>query len=37
MTCIAVTTNYKAYELPGAVVVVSSLDEVTMEMVESLL
>jgi beta-phosphoglucomutase len=36
MTCIAVTTNYKAHELPGAVIVVPSLDDVTMELVESL-
>ena len=32
MTCLAVTTNYKAHELPGAVIVVASLDEVTLEM-----
>lgn len=32
MTCLAVTTNYKAHELPGAVIVVASLDEVTPEM-----
>lgn len=36
MTCIAVTTNYKAHELPGAVVVVPSLDAVTLELIESL-
>jgi HAD superfamily hydrolase (TIGR01509 family) len=36
MTCIAVTTNYKAHELPGAVVVVPGLDGVTMELVQSL-
>lgn len=36
MSCIAVTTNYKAHELPGAVVVVSSLDDVTIELIESL-
>jgi len=33
MTCIAVTTNYKAHELPGAVIVVASLDAVTLELV----
>ena len=36
MTCIAVTTNYKAHELPGAVIVVTSLDDVTMELVAGL-
>lgn len=36
MTCIAVSTNYAAHELPGAVIVVPSLDHVTMELVESL-
>ena len=36
MTCIAVTTNYKAHELPGAVIVVPSLEAVTLEMVEGL-
>ena len=36
MTCIAVTTNYKAHELPGAVIVVDSLDAVTLELVEGL-
>lgn len=36
MTCIAVTTNYKAHELPGAVVVVPSLDAVTLDMVTGL-
>lgn len=36
MTCIAVTTNYKAHELPGAVVVVPSLDAVTLELIQSL-
>ena len=36
MTCIAVTTNYAAHELPGAVLVVPSLDAVTIELVESL-
>jgi beta-phosphoglucomutase len=36
MSCIAVTTSYKAHELPGAVLVVKSLDEVTMELVEQL-
>ncbi|MEX2272135.1 MAG: HAD family phosphatase [Vicinamibacterales bacterium] len=36
MTCIAVTTNYQAHELPGAVVVVAGLDDVTMELVERL-
>jgi beta-phosphoglucomutase-like phosphatase (HAD superfamily) len=36
MTCIAVTTNYKAHELPGAVIVVGSLDAVTLELVREL-
>ena len=36
MTCIAVTTNYKAHELPGAVMVVPSLEAVTLEMIEGL-
>ena len=36
MTCIAVTTNYKAHELPGAVIVVPSLEAVTLEMIEGL-
>ena len=36
MTCIAVTTNYKAHELPGAVVVVPSLDAVTLELIAEL-
>lgn len=36
MTCIAVTTNYAAHELPGAVVVVPSLEAVTLELVQSL-
>jgi hypothetical protein len=36
MTCIAVTTNYAAHELPGAVIVVPSLDAVTLELVEGL-
>jgi len=33
MTCIAVTTNYTAHELPGAVIVVPSLDAVTLELI----
>ena len=36
MTCIAVTTNYKAHELPGAVIVVPSLDAVTLELIGDL-
>jgi beta-phosphoglucomutase len=36
MTCIAVTTNYKAHELPGAVIVVDSLDAVTLELMQEL-
>lgn len=36
MTCIAVTTNYKAHELPGAVLVVPSITDVTWELVEKL-
>jgi beta-phosphoglucomutase len=36
MTCIAVTTSYNAHELPGAVVVVPSLDSITLELLESL-
>lgn len=36
MTCIAVTTSYKAHDLPGAVIVVDSLDAVTLELVEGL-
>ena len=36
MTCIAVTTSYKPHELPGAIVVVGSLEDVTLELVESL-
>lgn len=36
MTCIAVTTNYKAHELPGAVLVVPSLEAVTLELIEGL-
>lgn len=36
MTCLAVTTNYKAHELPGAVIVVPSLEAVTLEMIEGL-
>lgn len=36
MSCIAVTTNYKAHELPGAVVVVESLDAVTLELLSDL-
>ena len=36
MTCIAVTTNYAAHELPGAVMVVPSLEAVTLELVEEL-
>jgi HAD superfamily hydrolase (TIGR01509 family) len=31
MTCVAVTTNYAAHELPGAVMVVRSLDEITLD------
>lgn len=34
MTCIAVTTNYKAHELPGAVIVVPSISDVTVELLE---
>lgn len=36
MTCIAVTTNYKAHELPGAVIVVPSIKDVTVELMETL-
>ena len=36
MTCIAVTTNYRAHELPGAVIVVPDLDAVTLELIDSL-
>lgn len=36
MTCIAVTTNYSAHELPGAVIVVPSIKDVTVELIEAL-
>lgn len=36
MTCIAVTTNYKPHELPGAVTVVPAIGDVTLELVEGL-
>lgn len=36
MTCIAVTTNYKAHELSGAVIVVPSIKDVTVELIETL-
>ena len=36
MTCIAVTTNDRAHELPGAVIVVPNLDAVTLELIDSL-
>ncbi len=36
MTCIAVTTNYKAHELAGAVIVVPSIKDVTVEMIEGI-
>lgn len=36
MTCIAVTTNYKAHELPGAVIVVPSIGDVTLELVDGI-
>ena len=36
MTCIAVTTSYGAHELPGAVIVVPSLDAVTLELIRGL-
>jgi HAD superfamily hydrolase (TIGR01509 family) len=36
MTCIAVTTNYASHELPGAVIVVPSIKDVTLELVSSL-
>ncbi len=36
MTCIAVTTNYAAHQLPGAVIVVPSIKDVTVELIEAL-
>ena len=36
MTCIAVTTNYAAHQLPGAVIVVPSITDVTVELIEGL-
>ncbi|MDQ3069197.1 MAG: HAD family phosphatase [Acidobacteriota bacterium] len=36
MTCIAVTTSYKAHELAGAVIVVPSVERITLELVKDL-